>query len=187
LWDLPLLRSVQFPFRLLPLTEFALATAISQVAWRPAALGAAVAPLVAISGFIMAAAPADQGVSIADVEVRHVDVPENLPPGPRSYSWPSRWAIGVASAHRQSLFAGGVTTDPVFYFPSWQVRCGGRLATTFPASQTQLLAYHGRNCSRELAWTTPEKVGAGVTLLGLLLLFLGCSIRSMRPGLWRQG
>jgi hypothetical protein len=171
IWSLPLLRSVQFPFRLLPLAEFALATAMAQAPWRPASLGVAFAPLVAISAFIMAAPPADQGVSLADVRVRHVDVPENLPPGERPYSWPSRWAQGVAAAHRQPQFANGVTVDPVFYFPAWRVTCGGREVPTFAEKGTQLLAYKGRNCTRSLGLTRQEKTGAAISLLALLALF----------------
>jgi hypothetical protein len=170
IWSLPLLRSVQFPFRLFPLSEFALATAIATVALRRGALIVAVAPLVAISGFVMAAAPADQGVTLTDVRVFHADVPENLPPGERPYSWPSRWALEVASAHRQAQTAGGVTIEPVFYYPSWRVSCDGVAVPTFPAKHVQLLAYRGSACDPVLGMTAPEKIGAAISLAGLLLL-----------------
>jgi hypothetical protein len=170
LWGLPLLRSVQFPFRLLPVAEFALATALARAAWRPAEIAAAFAPLVAISAFVLAAPPADQGVSVADVEIRHVDVPENLPPGERPYSCPSRWALELAATHGAPQFAGGVTVEPVFYFPAWEVRCDGRAVRTFPSPGTQLLSYEGRGCARALVWTRAEIIGGIVSLAGLLLL-----------------
>jgi hypothetical protein len=170
IWSLPLLRSVQFPFRLLPLAEFAVATAMASVAWRPVALGASLTPLLVVSAFIMAAPSADQGVSVADVEKLHVDVPENLPPGERPYSWPSRWAIAVAASHPRPQFTNGVTVERVFYFPAWHVLCAGHDTPTFPQAQTQLLSYKGRNCERRLRWTVSEKIGAGISLIGLLVL-----------------
>jgi hypothetical protein len=176
LWALPLLRSVQFPFRLLPVAEFALATGMACVAWRPATLVVALAPLLAISALIIGTSPADQGVTLADVRERYVDVPENLPRGERPYSWPSRWALAVAATHRLPQLANGVTTEPVFYFPGWQVRCNGAAVPTFPAPDTKLLSYPGRGCTRALALTAAEKMGGAVSVLGLLGLLAGAAI-----------
>jgi hypothetical protein len=75
-------------------------------------------------------------------------------------------------------FDGRVTVEPVFYFPSWQVRCGGKLVPTFSDPQTKLLAYEGQRCSRTIDPTVSERVGAGVSLLGLLLV-LGSLVRSV--------
>jgi hypothetical protein len=180
LWSLPLVRSVQFPFRLFPLAEFALATAIATAALRPAALAVALAPLLAISPFIITAVPLDQGVSARDVGVLHADVPENLPPGNRPYSWPSRWALQVAATHRQAQFADGVTTEPVFDFPAWQVRCSGAVVPTFPAPDTKLLSYRGRGCTRTLTLTRPEMIGAAVSLVALLALVAAAAIGRTR-------
>jgi hypothetical protein len=170
IWALPLLRSVQFPFRLLPVAEFALATATAKAAWRPATLAVALAPLLAISGFIIQSPPADQGVTLADVRVHHVDVPENLPPGRRPYSWPSRWALGIAAAHREPQLVNDVTIEPLFYFPAWKVSCSGRATPTFPDPKTQLLSHKGRNCVRAIRMTNEEKAGSLVSLLGLAAL-----------------
>jgi hypothetical protein len=187
LWSLPLLRSVQFPFRLLPVAEFALATAVARAAWRPQALAVALAPLLAISGFIMTEPPAEQGVSKADVELSHADVPENLPPGNRPYSWPSRWALQIAAAHPSAQFDGRMTVEPVFYFPAWQVRCEGRVVRTFPAPGTQLLAYAGRGCSRTLVVTRAERIGTALSLIALLLLVTLQLIPALRRPLNRSG
>jgi hypothetical protein len=172
LWSLPLIRSVQFPFRLFPLAEFALATAIATAALRPAALAVALAPLVAISAFIITAVPLDQGISARDVAVLYADVPENLPPGDRPYSWPSRWALEVARSHLKPQVMNGVTIEPVFYFPAWEVRCHGDIVPSFPAKDVRLLAYRGVGCERRLGMTAAQTMGAAISLLGLLSLAL---------------
>jgi hypothetical protein len=169
IWALPVLRSVQFPFRLLPVAEFALATGAAFVAWRKFPLTVVALPLLGVTGFFaMAGAVAD--VPYAEVQARHPDVPENLPPGERRYTSPSHWALDVAAAHRAPTFANGVTVEPVFYFPAWQVTCSGERMRTFPAPGTTLLAYQGRNCTPRLGWTGAERIGAIVSGLALLLL-----------------
>jgi hypothetical protein len=178
LWLLPGLRSVQFPYRLLPVSELAFVTAVAlaprgKLPWPTLWL-----PLLAMAAFIIAAEPEKVNLSIDELQALHPDVPENLPPGDRPYSWPSRWALEVAAAHRVARFDGRVTVEPVFYFPSWQVRCGGKLVPTFSDPQTKLLAYEGQRCSRTIDPTVSERVGAGVSLLGLLLV-LGSLVRSV--------
>jgi hypothetical protein len=170
MWTLPLIRSVQFPFRIFPIAEFALATALAGATGRLLLLGISSLPLLALTGSIVMGPRPPGGVPMAELRAFHPDVPENLPPGQRPYSWPSRWALGVASSHRQSQFNDGVTIEPVFYFPTWRVLCGGRPASTFPAPETQLLSYRGQSCSRSLVWTAPEKIGAALSALGLLVL-----------------
>lgn len=169
LWSLPVLRSVQFPFRLLPVAEFALATGAAFVPWRNFPLTLVALPLLGITGFVATAGTVTD-VPYTEVQSHHPDVPENLPPGERQYSWPSRWALDVAAAHRTPTFADGVTVEPVFYFPAWQEACGGEPVRTFPAPGTSLLAYQGRNCTRSLGWTGAERIGAIVSGLALLLL-----------------
>ena len=180
LWDLPGLRSVQFPFRLLPVAEFAFATAIafaprsitfSPVLWLP---------LIAMAGFVIIAKPAEVSVTLAELQSLHPDVPENLPPGHRPYSWPSSWALHIAGQHRSAQFDGHVTVEPSFYFPSWRVRCGGRLVSTYAAPETQLLAHEGANCSRSLRWTVPERIGAALSAAALLLLLLIAAVPRLR-------
>ena len=167
IWSLPLLRSVQFPFRILPLAEFALATAIAVSATRPLEKVIAGLTLMIITVPITASTypPA---VSLAELRAFHPDVPENLPPGERPYSWPSQWALKVASGHRRAQFSSGVTIVPVFYYPAWRVSCAGRTVPGFADPKTQLLAFRGSsNCSIELKQTAAEGIGWTVSLLAL--------------------
>jgi hypothetical protein len=180
LWSLPLLRSVQFPFRLLPVSEFLLATAVAMASWKRISSAVPLLPLFAISGFIVAATPRGPAVTLAELQSLHPDVPENLPPGERPYSWPSRWALEVAAAHRSAQSQNGLTTLPLFYFPAWQVICDGRAVETLPAPNTQLLSYRGRDCSPRLGLTMPERVGAATSLLALLVLLAGGAIGAIR-------
>ena len=171
LWSLPLIRSVQFPFRALPLAEFAFATAIA-LAPRDRIVALLALPALALSAtFLLAPAPAGPPVTLALLAERHPDVPENLPPGQRPYSWPSRWGLDLAERHRAPIREGEVTVEPVFYFPAWRVTCaGGAEAAAFPDPATGLLAHRGTGCTRALAWTGPEKIGAAISLLALILL-----------------
>lgn len=188
IWSIPLLSSVQFPFRVLPVAELAFATAVAlappgKVPWLPIWC-----TLLLAAGFIMAATPESAPNGERAMQERHPDVPENLPPGDRPYTWPSRWALEVAATHRQPRFDGRTTVEPVFYFPAWQVECAGRPVPTFPSPDHQLLAYAGRGCSRSLVWTSPERIGALISLFALIALIslsLPWSLgrhRSSRPG-----
>jgi hypothetical protein len=180
-WELPLIRSVQFPFRILPLVEFALAAALAGVGRRPVLAGLSCLPLLALTASIVTGPRPPGGMPMRELATLHPDVPENLPPGERPYTWPSRWALGIASSNRRPRIEGDVTIAPVFYFPSWRVTCEGLPVATFADPQTRLLAYRGRNCSRELVWTSPEKLGAAISGLGLLVLLLfGASGRARR-------
>jgi hypothetical protein len=169
-WTAPILRSVQFPFRIMPLAEFGLATAFAQAAWTPRKLAEAIAPLLVATAYVMIARVPPYPVTITALNRLHPDVPENLPPGERPYGWPSIWALQVAEAHSRMEFSGGVTTEPVFYFPAWSVQCGGAPAVTFAAPRTQLLSYRGKDCVRTLGITTSEKVGGALSFFGLLAL-----------------
>lgn len=172
IWSAPVLRSVQFPFRLLPVAEFALATAIARLHWRQVPLAISMLPL-AMTAFIVSAAPMRGEVTVEQLRIYHPDVPENLPPGVRPYSWPSRWALGVAAGHRASEFATGITVRPVFYYPTWQVRCGWRVVPAFSHDGTQLLSYRGApNCAMSLMKSGPEKLGAVISVLALIGLVI---------------
>jgi hypothetical protein len=178
-WRLPLIQSVQFPFRALPFAEFGLATAIALIP-RGTRIGALLAaPALALSAtFLLAPAPAGPPVTLDLLAARHPDVPENLPPGERPYSWPSRWALDLAERHRAPVSQGGVTIEPVFYFPAWRVACAGGDAATFADPATGLLAHDGAGCTRTLVWTGPEKIGALISALALAMLLLGWRRRS---------
>jgi hypothetical protein len=172
LWSLPLIRSVQFPFRALPFAEFALATAIALAPRGEGRIAALLAlPALALSvTFLLAPAPQGPPVTLELLAARHPDVPENLPPGPRAYSWPSRWALDLAARHRAPLRRGEVTVEPLFYFPAWRVTCAGGAAEAFPDPATGLLAHRGADCRTTLGWTAAEKIGAAISLLTMLLL-----------------
>ena len=93
-------------------------------------------PALALSAtFLLAPAPPGPPVTLALLAERHPDVPENLPPGPRPYSWPSRWALDLAARHRAPARQGEVTIEPLFYFPAWRVTCAGQTVETFPRSR----------------------------------------------------
>lgn len=186
IWSLPLLKSVQFPFRLLPIAEFALVTALAAPAVRPSLrwLTAAVLLMVTIPIVRSASPPV---VPMAELRRFHPEVPENLPPGERPYSWPSRWALQVAETHRQPLFVNGTTIAPAFYYPAWQVRCNGESVPTFSDPTTKLLTYRGPPaCERSIALTRPERTGWAISLLALLGL-VGFSVSPWRRRAGPQG
>ena len=171
LWSLPLLRSVQFPFRLLPVAEFALATAVAMAPRRALSWPVLWVPLAAMFAFIATGKPEPVPLTLAELQRLHPDVPENLPPGTRPYSWPSQWALALAANHRAPTQTDGLTLEPVFYFPGWEVSCGGRTVASFAAPATALLAHRGTGCTRALKWTQAERSGALLSLASLLLLF----------------
>jgi hypothetical protein len=180
IWEAPLLRSVQFPFRLIPVAEFAAAAAFAFVSMRPIWLALIALPAMFLTSQIVQSGSAAQGMTFADLKTSYPDVPENLPPGPRPYSWPSRWALALAEEHRQPKIVNGMTIDTVFYFPSWQVRCGGQPVPTFPDPQAQLLSYRGQSCTRTLGLTLAEKAGAAISLLGLIAIATAALRRQVR-------
>ena len=70
IWMLPILKSVQFPFRLLPVSEFALATALAMVPWKKTQLAPAAIPVI-MSGFIVTAPAAPPGISFQELARTH--------------------------------------------------------------------------------------------------------------------
>jgi len=170
-WDLPLIRSVQFPFRALPFAEFGLATALALAPKGGGRLATLLAlPALALSATFLLA-PAPDGAPVAPAELaRHPDVPENLPPGARPYGWPSRWALDLAAVSRAPVRVGEYTVEPVFYFPAWRVTCAGVEIPAFADPATGLLAHRGSGCALALGWTGAEKAGAAISLLALLTL-----------------
>ena len=172
-WNLPLLVSVQFPFRLLPIAEFALATALAMTAVRPVTRIVVWAIILTIT-IPITRATNPPAVSLAELKALHPDVPENLPAGERPYSWPSRWALQVAANHRQPRHLDGTTVLPIFQYPAWEVRCDGAAVRTFADPETKLLSYKGtRNCDVKLTTTPPEKLGLAISFLALASLLLG--------------
>jgi 6-pyruvoyl-tetrahydropterin synthase related domain len=181
LWSLPGLSLVQFPFRLLPVAELAFVTALTLTTKDRAQWLVAWVAFLLMAGFIIAAQPETANFGDRVMRQFHPDVPENLPPGHRPYSWPSKWALEVASTHRQRQFDGKITVEPVFYFPAWQVHCAGVAVPTFATQDQQLLAYQGRGCSRRLVPTTAERIGELISLLALLLVSVSFQARPRLP------
>jgi len=180
IWEVPLLRSVQFPFRLLPIAEFSLAAALAFTPLRLLWVALLTLPSIFLTSQIVQSGSATQSITLVDLQTVYPDVPENLPPGPRPYSWPSRWALDLAGKHREPEIVNGTTIDTVFYFPAWQVRCGGQPTGTFPDPQTRLLSYRGQSCIRWLDLTSAEKAGRVGSLLGLLALALATGVAALR-------
>ncbi len=182
IWELPLVRSVQFPFRILPLAEFALAAALARSTSRALLLTLVCLPGAFITWSIVVRPTAAEHLSMQELQNLHPDVPENLPPGDRPYSWPSRWALEVAEQHRAPMVVNGVTIEPVFYFPAWRETCENGDVATFADGRTKLLSHRGSGCVRRLKLTREEKFGAGTSLFGLLALALGSigGIRRLR-------
>jgi uncharacterized membrane protein len=186
-WNLPIISSVQFPFRVLPVAEFAVATAVACSGAGPRKLTRALAlPLVISVAIPLAAAPS-QSLTITDLQSIYPDVPENLPPGRRPYTWPSEWAQGIARANKQPRWNNGVTVEPVFYFPAWKVLCRGRDTPTFPERETGLLSYRGRGCVRYIGRTDQERWGAAASCFSLFLLTLSLllSVLPRAKTIWR--
>jgi MYXO-CTERM domain-containing protein len=102
LWSLPLLEAVQFPYRVLPLAEFGIGTAIALFPGRRRFLALALFPPLALSSLFVAA-PADESAAerLEALRYSYPDVPENLPPGKRPYSFRSQWAADIAAAHKR--------------------------------------------------------------------------------------
>lgn len=185
LWTAPLLKSVQFPFRLLPVADFAFATAIARLRWRQVPLVFSLLP-VTLSLLFATAEPQPGAASIEQLRTYHPDVPENLPPGTRPYSWPSIWALHIAAGHARVEAANGVTIVPRFYFPAWQIRCSGREIASFPDRRTQLLSHRGSDCRVTFQQTSAERIGGALSVLSILLLLLGTAL-VLRRQMQRSG
>ena len=158
-WTLPVLHTVQFPFRLLPLAEFAIATGVAHLVLQRALIAAAVVPVLVPSALFLAVHPNRPEVTVAELPA-HPDVPEMLPPGERPYTWPSRWALELSKQH----------TGRLFYFPTWEAECAGQKVKTAPEPGTQLLGYKGQDCELRLSTSFAERLGAILSLAGLLIL-----------------
>lgn len=158
-WSLPVLHSVQFPFRILPVAEFAIATGIAHLVLPRVLLAAATVPALVPSALFLVVHPTRPEVTVAELPA-HPDVPEMLPPGERPYTWPSRWALDLSGQH----------AGRSFYFPTWEVKCAGRKVAIAPEPATQLLGYRGRDCVLRLSMSLAERLGALLSLAGILIL-----------------
>lgn len=178
-WQLPLLKAVQFPYRMLPLAEFAMATGIARLTLPRMLIFAATLPAFALAAFFLLGERLHTAPDASqEMVAQYGDVPENLPPGSdRPASWPSAWALEVARSHPTPVQVGNKTIENVFYFPAWEVRCQGRQVPTTAEPGTSLLTYEGSGCERRLSLTTPERIGAGISLAGLLVILASAGFR----------
>ena len=177
LWALPLLEAVQFPYRLLPLVEFAIATGLAHAAIPRLIIYAATLPLFGLSALYSLTNPIGVAIPVEKL-AQYPDVVENLPPGERPDEWLSEWALALSKSHPKPKQINGYTVDRVFYFPAWKVECQGQSVATFPEARTKLLTYKGTDCGRHLVMTAPERIGALVSAVALLvILALGGSSR----------
>lgn len=182
LWSLPLLSSVQYPFRAFPLAEFAIATSLALMPRIRLEEWLALAPAAVVTLLLMASPPpAPRGLGLAVLAERHPEVPENLPPGFRLYSWPSYWALDMAEDHRRPVIHEGRSIEPTFYFPAWRVTCARQPVPTEADAQTGLLSYRGEGCARTLTWTKPERIGTAISALAALVLLRLSILAARRP------
>ena len=174
LWQAPLLQAVQFPFRLLTIVEFLVATAVALAPLPTIRLVIAVTPWLSLA-IVHAQASSRTSMKFEQVARDYPDVPENLPPGEWPYSWPSDFALQLARRHAGPVTRNGVTLEPRFYFPGVEVRCKGRAVPAFMDPGTGLLAHHGTGgCGVTEVRTQPERVGNALTLAALLALLVWC-------------
>jgi hypothetical protein len=180
-WQIPLLGTVQFPFRMYPLAAFAIATGFARLSLPRLVVYAATIPVFGLSTVFSLGERAHTAPPTAEALIeQHADVPENLPPGKRQPGWPSHWALEVARSHPGPVRVGDQTVEPVFYFPAWEVRCQGQRVPTSPEASTKLLTYKGTGCARKLVPTMPERIGTAISLAGLLVLLGLAAFRRRR-------
>jgi uncharacterized membrane protein len=172
-WSLPLVEKVQFPWRLLTLAEFGLATAIALSGSRLMLLVILTTPLLFVTGVVLTPNMAARGPSLKYLALLHPDVLEYMPPGATdSLDWgKTLQAVERQRAQPPVRVAGGVTVVRLFYFPAWQADCRGRAVTTFPDPATKLLAYRGHDCALRRQILMVERAGLAISLLATFLLF----------------
>ncbi len=161
LWHLPLLSQVQFPFRALPLAEFALVTALIERLrvndWK----SLLAAPWVALAALQLA--PPPQPAGGAAKLAGYPDVGEYVPSGViPGHIWTSESRALILSRLPPPQ-RPGLVVEPHFWFPSWS--CGWEDATTH-------LLVRRPDCEPRIVWTPAEWIGAIVSLV-TLLLFVG--------------
>jgi hypothetical protein len=167
-WSLPFLRDVQFPFRALPLAEFALATAVAKLPRKPGPPAALIALPLLVSLMVLPGtrAPAQD---LNRLKALHPDVYEYLPKGVMRPGQTGSTLAEVMAPRIPPPHVAAMVVEPHFYFPAWS--CG----TIEP--RTQLLM-HKPGCRPHIGWTMAEMVGAIISALaaaglaGFLLLRL---------------
>ncbi|MDP9421416.1 MAG: 6-pyruvoyl-tetrahydropterin synthase-related protein [Pseudomonadota bacterium] len=171
-WSLPLLRDVQFPYRVLPLAELAIATAIARAPISPilrvAAIGLPLAWAVVVTQLAGGLSP-NRGEAIR----RHIDVAEYMPPGVQQEDRRVPWLDEPRAGRIPPPAVEGWIVRPTFYFPAWS--CGQ------PEPRTKLLM-HRPSCTPRLELTAYEKIGGLISLLSLLIIIAQSVVMRTRRG-----
>ena len=163
IWSIPLLRAVQFPWRILPLAELGLAAAFASR--MPIGLVARVLIMALPLGWMVAITqlPRDPTPDPVEIEELRVDVSEYLPPGAKNKPSATHWYRNPREGRIPPPRVEGWVVKPVFYFPSWS--CGQ------PEPKTKLLM-HRPECVPEIELTIYEKIGGLISVAALIVLLL---------------
>ena len=166
-WSLPLVAKVQFPFRILPFAELALAAYLARSTLDSRLLLLALLPALTMS-WLVSHLPTARPVTLAELDRVMPDVAEFLPPNTINHDlevsdYPDFRQGRVPPPTRE----GGVLLDPVFYFPIWS--CGDRDPAT-----SQLARPAG--CTPVRIRNPAELWGLAISIATLLML-LGHSLR----------
>lgn len=99
LWALPLLRDVQFPFRVMPLVDFAIATGIASAALSERMTLIAASPTLILTPVFVLVHQQERVPSMEHLAAFHPDVPENqlVAPGPLPL-WPEQAGLLISLA-----------------------------------------------------------------------------------------
>ena len=183
-WALPIIEKIQFPWRVLVLVEFALATALARSRHRALFTAMAVIPLLVVAILFLLIRPQSSRLPfpLELLVKRHPDVIEYLPPGATREILFLNTLSATASARAQPpvQMAGDRTILRTYYFPAWRVTCNGRQAATFPDPALKLLSFQGHNCTVRWAAMRAERIGGVITLLSLAGLAFAAAIRRRR-------
>ena len=159
-WSLPLLEKVQFPFRALPIVEFAIITALARrqtlrLPLRPMLMACGVLSLI-----FLLPTPGARG-DVAALRANHPDVPENLPRGVVRPGTRDDTLLTDLRAPDPLPAVPGMVVEPTFYFPAWS--CGE------PEPRTKLLM-HPPDCTPRLVRTWEEHLGLLISVAAGLLM-----------------
>jgi len=160
-WSLPLLAKVQFPYRALPIAEFALITSLARAQMKPLTLVALI-PLTFLSASFLTQPASREMVTVTQIQAGHPDVPEYLPPGLLALNDPTA-PRNLASKLLPPPVVPGKFVEPHLYFPAWS--CGEM------HPKTKLLM-HDPSCKPRIVLTTEEVLGAMISLMSLACLAL---------------
>lgn len=97
IWDLPLLREVQFPFRMLPLIEFAIASGLATVELRPLPRLIAASYVLMLTPVFVLVHAQEEVPRMEDLVAFHPDTPENQLAKPLPWpEWPEQLGLTIS-------------------------------------------------------------------------------------------